>query len=152
MNTDDRNQEHRPHGENEEQIEALLASLELEKAPASLTRRLKRIPREEGGRKRSWAWWPAANRTPAWRMVPAFAAVPLVVLAVVLMQEPRHSPADVEKARQDLAMAFAYIDKAGFRTGDEIQTVLGGELRHSVKDTLSKHIPFTAQSLEEDST
>jgi hypothetical protein len=152
MNTDDRDHENRPEDGNEAQIEALLASLELEKAPARLTRRLMRIPREEGGRKPSWAWWPAASRAPSWRLVPAFAAVPLLVLAVVLMQGPRHSSADVEKARQDLAVAFAYIDKAGLSTGNQIQAVIGGELRHSVKDTLSKHIPFTAQSLEEEST
>jgi hypothetical protein len=83
-------------------------------------------------------------------MAPAFAVVPLLVLAVVLLQKPQPSSADVDQARQDLALAFAYIDKAGYRTGHEIQSVLGGELRHTVKGNLSKHIPFTKQSLEEE--
>jgi len=85
-------------------------------------------------------------------MAPAFAAIPLLVLAVVLMQPRQPSPADVEQARQDLAIAFAYLDKVGYRTGSEIQSVLGGELRHSVKGNLSEHIPFTEQSRKEETT
>ena len=137
---------------NDEQLEALLADLTIERAPASLTRRLKRIPREEGRSRPKWSWRLFADRSPGWLMAPAFAAVPLLVLAVVLMQKPQHSAEEIEQARENLAVAFAYIDKAGFRTGNEIQAVLGGELRQSVKKPLSEHIPFTVQSLEEEST
>jgi hypothetical protein len=136
----------------EEQLEALLANLTIEKAPARLTRRLMRIPREEGRGRPRWFWRPFADRSPGWLMAPAFAAVPLLVLAVILMQQPQHSAEEIEQARENLAVAFAYIDKAGFRTGHEIQAVLGGELRQSVKEPLSEHIPFTVQSLEEEST
>ena len=50
------------------------------------------------------------------------------------------------------ACAFTYLDKVGVLTGNEIQAVLGGELRHVVKEPLSEHIPFTEQSLKEKST
>jgi len=129
----------------------LLNQLEVEKAPASLTRRLKRIPQEERSDKPRWPWL-FPGPLPKWVMAPAFAAVPLALLVVVMMQPRQPSPAEVEQARQDLAVAFAYLDKVGNRTGNQIQTVIGGELRHSVKDQLSEHMPFTEQSLEEETT
>lgn len=134
------------------QIESMMAQLSVEKAPASLTRRLMRIPREERRKARRGSWWPSPNDAPRWVLAPAFAAVPLLVLAVFLMRESGPSQTEVEQARQDLAIAFAYIDRAGFRTGEEIQSALGGELRHTVKGNLSKHIPFTEQSHKEDTT
>jgi len=133
----------------EAQIDAVMEQLTIEKAPASLSRRLQRIPRDERRKDNRWSWL-MPGQFPRWAMAPAFAAVPLLVLAVVLMQPRQPSPADVEQARQDLAIAFAYIDKVGYRTGNEIQAVLGGELRHSVKDTLSEHMPFTEQSHKEE--
>jgi hypothetical protein len=84
--------------------------------------------------------------------VPAFAAVPLLVAVVMLMQPRQPSPLEVEQARQQLAVAFYYIDKVGYRTGNEIKNVLGDELRHSVKEPLSEHMPFTHQSLKEETT
>ena len=133
----------------EAQINAMMEQLTVEKAPASLSRRLQRIPREERRKDNRWSWL-MPGQFPRWAMAPAFAAIPLLVLTVVLMQPRQPSPADVEQARQDLAIAFAYLDKVGYRTGSEIQAVLGGELRHSVKDTLSEHIPFTEQSRKEE--
>jgi hypothetical protein len=133
----------------EAQIDAVMEQLTIEKAPAGLSRRLQRIPRDERRKDNRWSWL-MPGQFPRWAMAPAFAAVPLLVLAVVLMQPRQPSPADVEQARQDLAVAFAFIDKVGYRTGNEIQAVLGGELRHSVKDTLSEHMPFTEQSHKEE--
>jgi len=151
MNKDDWNKESESREDPEAQIDAMMANLSVEKAPASLTRRLKRIPREQRSKEGQWSWLPFGKQSPGWVLAPAFALVPLLVLAVVLMQKPQPSAADIEQARQDLALAFAYIDKAGYRTGHEIQSVLGGELRHTVKGNLSKHFPFTKQSLEEES-
>lgn len=139
----------------ETQIDRMMEQLTIEKAPATLSARLNRIPDEEGrkGRARKQRWsWLRAGPLPRWALAPAFAAVPLLVVAVILMQPQQPSAAEVEQARQDLAIAFAYLDKVGYRTGSEIQTVLGSELRHSVKDTLSEHIPFTEQSLKEETT
>ena len=83
---------------------------------------------------------------------PALAAVPLIALAIVLMQDRGPSAAEVQQARQDLAVAFAYMDKVGLRTGAEIQNVLGGELRENVKQPLSEHMPFTQSFRKEETT
>jgi hypothetical protein len=139
----------------ERQIEKLMGQLTIEKAPAGLSARLHRIPEEEGRKERRkqprWSWL-RSGPFPRWALAPAFAAIPLLVIAVMLIQPRQPSPADVEQARHDLAIAFAYLDKVGFRAGNEIQTVLGAELRHSVKDPLSEHMPFTDQSLKEETT
>ena len=140
----------------DEQLEAMLADLDTEKAPASLTSRLNRIPEEEGSR--GWSGLKRRlgrlfdNPTPRWVMAPAMAAVAVAVLAVVLMQDRGPTAAEVEQARQELAIAFAYLDKAGVRTGAEIQDALGGELRHSVKQPLSEHMPFTESFRKEETT
>ena len=140
----------------DEQLEAMLAELEIEKAPASLASRLNRIPEQESRKgKNRLSHWLAGwfeNPAPRWVMAPALAAVPLIVLTVALMQDRGPSADEVEQARQDLAFAFSYLDKAGIMTGNEIQDVLGGELRHSVKDPLSEHLPFTEQFRKEDTT
>ena len=129
------------------QLEALMDGLGVERAPASLRRKLKCIPREERRRNRQWNWQP-----PRWALAPALAVIPLLVIGVVLMQPQAPSPAEVQQARQDLALAFSYLDKAGYRTGDEIQRVLGDSLGHTVKDGLSRNIPFTEQFRKEESS
>ena len=136
----------------EARLDSLLEQLEVESAPASLTSRLYRIPEEESSKGWKWPWQRASGSPPAWVMAPALAAVPLLVLGLVLMQPQQPSDADVEQARQELAVAFAYLDKVGNRTGNQIHSVLGGELRHNVKDKLSEHIPFTEQSRKEETT
>jgi len=149
MKRDDWNNEPGDEEAWEAQIDAKMQQLTVEKAPASLSRRLSRIPREERRKENRWSWL-MPGQFPRWAMAPAFAAVPLLVLAFVLMQPQQPSADEVKQARHDLAIAFAYLDKVGYRTGREIQTVLGGELRHSVKDNLSEHIPFTEQSRKEE--
>jgi hypothetical protein len=141
--------------ERDARIEAMMKGLTLEKAPASLSARLHRIPDEESrrvpARKSRWGWL-NGRPAPRWALVPAMAAVPLLVIVVMLMQPSQPSQAEIEQARRDLAVAFTYLDKVGVLTGNEIQAVLGGELRHIVKEPLSEHMPFTEQSLKEKST
>lgn len=139
----------------DEQIERMMERLTIEKAPPTLSARLHRIPEEEGRKahqKASRRAWLGSGRFPRWVLAPAFAAVPLALLVVMMMQPRQPSRAEVEQARQDLAVAFSYIDRVGLLTGNEIQSVLGAELRHSVKAPLSEHIPFTEQSHKEEST
>jgi len=147
MNPDDKTLDRR--------IEAMLEQLTVEKAPESLSLRLNRIPEEENRKQRlkahRWSWLKPGS-FPRWALVPAFAAVPLLVAVVMLMQPGQPSPAEVEQARQQLALAFHYLDKVGYRTGHEIKSVLGAELRHSVKEPLSEHMPFVNQSLKEETT
>jgi len=137
------------------QIEKMMAHVTLEKAPASLSARLHRIPEEESRKQRSRRTrrsWFGNGPLPRWALAPVLAAVPLVALVVILMQPRQPSRAEVEQARQDLVVAFTYLDKVGALTGSEIQSVLGSELRHIVKDPLSEHMPFTERSLKEEST
>ncbi len=136
----------------DEQLEAMLAELEIEKAPASLTSRLNRIPEEEAGKGWKWPWQWFTAPQPRWVMAPAMAVAAVAVLTVALNQQRGPSDAEVEQARQDLAVAFAYMDKVGVRTGNEIQAVLDNGLRKTVKQPLSEHMPFTEQSRKEKTT
>ena len=137
------------------QLDSLFEQLEIEKAPPGLTRRLYRIPEEQPAGQGWWRRLLQPALAPRWVLVPALAAALLVV--GVFLTVPRHpSQAEIFQARQDLVVAFSYIDKAGVLTGQEIQSVLGGklrdELRDPVKDNLSKHIPFTQQFRKEETT
>lgn len=132
-------------------LERLFERLSVERAPASLRRRLRRIPIEEGDRT---GWWqrllgPAAE--PRRVLVPAL-AVSLLAVGVVLVMPREPSQADVQQARRELALAFRYIEQAGLATGQEIQAVLGEGLRVPVKDKLSEHIPFTEQFRREETS
>jgi len=139
----------REAGEDRELARAIIEAYELqrgmdhlgiERAPASLRKKLRQIPRAEKpflGQRR-------------WFMATATACVPLIAITLYLMQPQQPSPADVEQARQELALAFAYIDKVGYRTSDYLHTVLGTELRRGVTDNLSRHFPYTEQSHEEE--
>ena len=113
-----------------------------ETAPASLRKKLQQIPRAQK----------PVLRQRRWVMATAMACVPLLVIAVMLMQPRQPSAAEVEQARQDVTLAFSYIDKVGFRTGDYLQSVLGAELRHGVTDNISRHFPYTEQSREEENS
>ncbi len=138
-------------GQLDRQLDALLAGLEIEQAPPSLTRRLHRIPLEEGGRE---PWWQKLGPRPnasRWVLAPALAAA-LLTLGVVLMMPREPSQQEILQARHDLAVAFGYIDRAGVLTGEEIRSILGQELRLPVKENLSKHIPFTEQFRKEEKT
>ena len=133
------------------QLEALLEQLEIEQAPSRLTRRLYRIPFDEAGQDRWWQKLLAPRQGARWLLVPALAAAVLVV-GVVLTLPRQPSQEDIRQARQDLAVAFSYIERAGVVTGQEIQSAIGGELHHTVKENLSKHIPFTKQFRKEETT
>lgn len=150
--TDDRRDEPVFEKEEDAQIEAMLEQLGVEKAPATLTERLYRIPQEQGRKAWRWPWQRQGAAFPRWAMAPALAAVPLLVLSFVLMQPDQPSKAEVEQARHDLAVAFAYLDKAGLRVGEEIQHVLGEEIRDSVKESLTENLPFTQTIHKEKST
>ena len=131
----------------EAELSAMMEGLGVEKAPASLRRKLRRIPREEKRRDRQWSW-----QQPRWVLVPAMAAAAVLAVGIAVMQPRQPSQAEIEQARQELAVAFAYLDRVGHRTGDEIDSILGGELRDTVKGNLTKHLLFNEQSLEEETT
>jgi anti-sigma factor RsiW len=133
------------------ELEVLFERISVEKAPASLSRRLRRIPAEQQPRESWWKRLLAPAPGPRWALVPAL-AVSLLVIGVVLFMPRQPSQADVLQARQDLALAFHYIEEAGLVTSQEIQTVLDDGLRHPVKDSLSEHMPFTKQFRKEETS
>lgn len=110
------------------QLQKAMAELKVERAPASLRRRLRKIP---------------AQSRPAWqqpRWVLAYATVPVLALAMVMMQPSSPSAAEIEKARQDLAVAFAYIDRVSVRTSHTIQSEIGSEMSRAVAKPIIESI------------
>jgi hypothetical protein len=151
MTHDDRKHGQDPEAGLDRELEALFERISIEKAPASLRRRLRRIPIEEQPRESWWKRLLSPAPGPRWALVPAL-AVSLLVVGVVLMMPRQPSQADVLQARQDLAVAFHYIEEAGLVTRKEIKTVLDDGLRHPVKDNLSEHMPFTEQFRKEETS
>ncbi len=121
------------------QLQNSMESVGIEQAPASLRRKLRAIPRNT----RQYQW------SRRWTLT---ASIPLLVVILLLLQPQQPSRAEVEQARQDLAVAFTYIDKVGLMTGERIQQLLGSELRRDVTGNISKYIPFTEQSRKEKNT
>jgi len=121
------------------QLQQALEQLRVEAAPASLTRRLRRIPREQVPR--SWQVKP--------RWAAALAAVPLAVLALWLVQPHEPSRAEIEKAAADLAIAFSYIEKVSDRTAGRIEREVGGELQQAVGGSMIRSLPKSTSESQE---
>ena len=114
------------------QLQQAMEAIHVERAPASLGKRLRAIPREHRRR-------PAFNLfQPRWAM--ALAAIPLVLISVSLMQPDTPSEADITQARQEVAIAFAYLDKAGVITGREIESTVGHTMANAVTGSVEKAI------------
>jgi hypothetical protein len=111
------------------QLQRAMEHVGMEKAPASLRRRLRRIPREHR----------PVYLQPRWAM--AFAIVPLMVISIVLLQPREPSQAQIDQARKELAVAFAYIDRVSDRTFNRIEHEVGGELKNAVGASVIKSIP-----------
>lgn len=139
----------REAGEDAELARAIIEAYELQRhmdrlgiepAPASLRKKLRQIPRAEK----------PFMRPRRWVMAATVAGVSLLAVNLILTGPEQPTPADIEKARQDLALAFTYIDRVGYRTSDYLQDVLGSGLSRGVTDNLSRHFPYTEQSQEEE--
>jgi len=114
------------------QLQQAMDQVHVERAPRSLTKRLNAIPREHRSRP------PFSLLQPRWAM--ALAAVPLVVIAVSLMRPDTPSASEIAQARQELAIAFAYLDKAGAITGREIESTVGHTMANAVTGSVNKVI------------
>ena len=114
------------------QLQQAMDEVKVERAPDSLTKRLKAIPRQH---RRAPLF---SILQPRWAM--ALAAVPLVVIAVSLMQPDTPSASEIAQARQEMAIAFAYLDKAGVITGREIESVVGHTMANAVTGSVNKVI------------
>lgn len=114
------------------QLQQAMDQVQVERAPRGLTKRLNAIPREHRSR-------PSFSLLqPRWAM--ALAAVPLVVIAVSLMRPDTPSASEIAQARQELAIAFAYLDKAGAITGREIESTVGRTMANAVTGSVNKVI------------
>ncbi len=140
-------------------LQAGLDELEIERAPDSLRRRLAEIP----GTHKGWSRPGKARRwfgMPRWVPAGALAAVPVLVIAMVMMQpggvitpdEPEYTEAEILKARQEVALAFAYLDRIGQRTGRQIESELAEELGSEITKNISRYMPYTHHSEQEESS
>ena len=112
------------------QLQRAMDRLRVERAPASLRRRLRRIPRAMRP-----AW-----RHPAW--LAAAAAVPLALVVALLMPPRQPSEAEVLQARQELALAFAYVERANRRAVDTIEHRVGGSAGRAVTEPMLNSLPW----------
>ena len=140
------------------QLQKSMDHLQLEKAPSSLSRKLKRIPREQKSAGRQKTSGPSR-----WVMAASMASVVLVAVAM-MMSEPAAPPAidstqlasdaEIDRVRlqqtqRDLEVAFFYLDKVGLRLGEQIHGVLNEELSAPVKDNFSKYMPYSGSPKKE---
>jgi anti-sigma factor RsiW len=114
------------------QLQQAMEAVHVERAPASLRKRLRAIPRNH----RSKPLFGFLQ--PRWAV--ALAAIPLVLISVSLMQPDTPSAADVAQARQEMAIAFAYLDMAGVITGREIGSNVGHTMADAVTGSVNKAI------------
>ena len=112
------------------QLQQAMDSVHVERAPTSLTERLHAIPCQQ---KPKFSLF-----QPRW--VTALAAIPLVIIAVSLMRPDTPSASDIAQARQEMAMAFAYLDRAGVITGREIESTVGHTMANAVTGSVNRAI------------
>jgi anti-sigma factor RsiW len=114
------------------QLQQALNALPLERAPDSLRRKLQRIPRE---RREPWL---AFALQPRWAV--AFALLAVVALLVTQQGPQQPSAAEIAQARHELAVAFAYLDKVGEKTGFEIRAAVDSGMQETVTEPVFKTI------------
>jgi len=123
------------------QLQQVMDTIHVERAPDSLRKRLRAVPRQHRAK-------PVFSlMQPRWAM--ALAAIPLVLITVTLMRPNTPSEADVAKARQEMAIAFAYLDKAGMIIGREIESTVGQTMENAVTDSVSRVIKSQNLDLKE---
>jgi len=114
------------------QLQQVMDTVNVERAPDSLRKRLRAIPAEQQPKPAFRLFQP--------RWAAALAAIPLVIIAVSLMQPDKPSESEIAQARQDMAIAFAYLDKAGMMTGREIESTVGQTMANAVTGSVNRAI------------
>jgi anti-sigma factor RsiW len=114
------------------QLQQAMEAIHVERAPDSLRKRLRAIPRTHRTR-------PVFSLLqPRWAM--ALAVIPLVLISISLMRPDTPSAEEIAQARHDMAIAFAYLDKAGVITGREIESSVGQTMSNAVTDSVNRAI------------
>jgi len=119
------------------QLQQAIDEVGVERAPPSLTNRLYAIPREQKPKRMFSLWQP--------RWLTTMAAIPLAIIVLTLVQTDTPSATELAQARQELALAFAYIEKAGSVTGREIELSVG----HTMADAVTGSVNRTIKSQSE---
>jgi len=144
------------------QLQKGMDQLALEKAPASLRRKLRRIPHEYKTRSHR-PLMAATGALPRWLVAGSLASLALIAVVLVLRQpagqavtatgpvvkQTAGESEQAAQARRELAIAFYYFDKVGSRVGRQIHQELNEELSAPIKENLSKHLPYTGQAYKE---
>ena len=126
-------------------LQQTLDTLGTERAPRSLTRKLKAIPRRER---------PAYQR-PFW--LAAATAVPVAVLAVALWRpaatppvEPASMPiADAASVQRDVELAFALVQDATQRANRHYRREIGETINEAIADPVERSLPFVPATADE---
>ena len=114
------------------QLQQAMDAVHVERAPDSLRKRLQSIPRRHRDKPVFSLFQP--------RWAAAFAAIPLVLITYSLMQPKTPTDAEIAQARQDLVIAFAYLDRAGQFTGREIESVVGNTMSEAIAGSAIRNI------------
>lgn len=112
------------------QLQQAMDAIHVEPAPDSLRKRLRAVPRQQKPKFRLLQ--------PRWAL--ALAAIPLVVISLSLMRPDTPSAGEIAQARQEMAVAFAYLDKVGVITGREIESTVGQTMANAVTGSVNKAI------------
>jgi anti-sigma factor RsiW len=112
------------------QLQQAMDAVTVERAPDSLRKSLRAIPRKH-------------RTAPTFRLfqlrwATAVAAIPLLLIAVSLMRPDTPSDSEIAQARQELAIAFAYLDKAGAMTGHEIESSVGQTMANAMTGSVNR--------------
>jgi anti-sigma factor RsiW len=137
------------------QLQQMMAGLPQDRAPASLTKRLLAVPAEQKAKQKAEQKAEKAITARGWfrpGWVMAVAAVPLVVIAMNMMQPKQPSAEEIAQARHDLAIAFAYLDKAGRVTGREIESTVGNTMTDAITGSVFKNVKSQYELSKENST
>jgi anti-sigma factor RsiW len=123
------------------QLQQAMDDIGVERAPSSLTKRLKAIPRQQ---KRTPVF---SLLQPRWAM--ALAVVPLAFIVFSTMQPKTPTEQEIAKARQELAIAFAYLDKAGQFTSREIESTVGNTMSDAIAGSVIRNIKSQYETSKE---
>ncbi|QFU76876.1 hypothetical protein EY643_15135 [Halioglobus maricola] len=119
-------------GDWEQELQQALADLPTEPMPASLQRRLQRIPAEQLALERE-PWWRRAWLRPA--LACAVIAVPLALGLAVQQRQIQAQERQLAQAQQDLNVALGYLQQANERVASQVVTSLGSGVARPVTDT-----------------
>lgn len=111
-------------------LQQALQAIPMEKAPAKLTRNLRKIPTQHRAPRSPWLL------QPRW----AIAAGLLALLFATTLYLPGNSQTELEVAqgRQDLALALAYLDNANRSTNSRVRSTLNDHMLMPVTEHTSR--------------